>query len=40
VAAGIDCAVVAHGFTSSQDFSRATHRIDTLSELTQIVLEG
>jgi HAD superfamily hydrolase (TIGR01509 family) len=40
VAAGIECAVVAHEFTSSQDFSRATHRIDTLSELTQLVVAG
>ncbi|SKC58180.1 HAD family hydrolase [Krasilnikoviella flava] len=40
VAAGIDCAVVHHEFTSSQDFSRATHRIGTLAELTDLVLDG
>jgi HAD superfamily hydrolase (TIGR01509 family) len=35
--AGIDCAVVRNGFTATQDFSRATHRIDTLGELESIV---
>lgn len=39
VAAGIDCAVVHHDFTRSQDFSLATHRIGTLAELTEIVLD-
>jgi HAD superfamily hydrolase (TIGR01509 family) len=39
VAAGIDCAVVHNAFTRSQDFSRASFRIDTLSELKDIVLE-
>lgn len=38
VAAGIDCVVVHHEFTKSQDFSQATHRIATLAELTDIVL--
>jgi len=38
VAAGIDCAVVHNDFTQSQDFSRATYRIDTLSELRDIIL--
>jgi HAD superfamily hydrolase (TIGR01509 family) len=38
VAAGIDCAVVHHDFTRSQDFSAATHRVAALSELTDIVL--
>ena len=38
VAAGIDCAVVHNEFTQTQDFSRATHRIVTLSELKGIVL--
>ncbi len=38
VAAGIDCAVVAHDFTSTQDFSRARYRIKTLGELRDIVL--
>lgn len=37
VAAGIDCAVVGNSFTATQDLSRATHRIDTLAELTSIV---
>jgi HAD superfamily hydrolase (TIGR01509 family) len=37
VAAGIDCAVVHHDFTQDQDLSLATHRIGTLSELTEIV---
>jgi HAD superfamily hydrolase (TIGR01509 family) len=37
VAAGIDCAVVHNDFTRGQDFSRATYRIDTLGELTDIV---
>ncbi|HET7430210.1 MAG TPA: HAD-IA family hydrolase [Nocardioides sp.] len=37
VAAGIDCAVVHNDFAVGQDFSRATHRIDTLAELTDIV---
>ena len=38
VAAGIDCAVVHNDFTQSQDFSRASYRIDTLSELKDIIL--
>lgn len=38
VAAGIDCAVVRNDFTASQDFSQATYRIDTLRELTDIVV--
>lgn len=37
VAAGIDCAVVHNDFTASQDFSDATHRIEALAELTEIV---
>ena len=40
VAAGIDCAIVHHDFTATQDFSRAGHRIKSLGELTEIVLEG
>ncbi|KQZ70441.1 HAD family hydrolase [Nocardioides sp. Root151] len=40
VAAGIDCAIVHNDFTKSQDFSRATHRIGSLSELTGIVLDS
>ena len=39
VAAGIDCAVVAYGFTASQDFSKATYRINNLAELVEL-LEG
>ena len=39
VAAGIDCAVVHHDFTRSGDFSEASYRIDTLTELKDIVLE-
>ena len=38
VAAGIDCVVVHNDFTADQDFSLASHRIDTLGELTEIVL--
>lgn len=38
VAAGIDCAVVHNAFTQGQDFSRASHRIESLSELTDIIL--
>ncbi|AKU15414.1 HAD family hydrolase [Luteipulveratus mongoliensis] len=38
VAAGIDCAIVHNDFTSSQDFSRASYRIETLRELKDIVL--
>ena len=38
VAAGIDCAVVHNAFTQSQDFSRASCRIDTLSEPRDIIL--
>ncbi|MDT0186140.1 HAD-IA family hydrolase [Microbacterium sp. ARD31] len=38
VAAGIDCVVVHHAFTASQDFSAATHRIGSLSELKSLVL--
>jgi len=38
VAAGIDCAIVHNDFTQLQDFSRASYRIDTLSELKDIIL--
>lgn len=37
VAAGIDCAVVHNDFTKTQDFSDATHRIDTLDGLRRLV---
>ena len=40
MAAGIDCAIVHNDFTEAQDFSRASHRIKSLGELTDIVLEG
>lgn len=40
VSAGIDCAVVHSDFTRDHDFSRATYRIDSLSELQEIVLEA
>jgi len=40
VAAGIDCAVVHHDFTASQDFTAATHRIRTLAELPALVHDG
>jgi hypothetical protein len=39
VAAGIDCAVVHHDFTRAGDFSEASYRIDTLTELKDIILE-
>lgn len=40
VAAGIDCAVVHHDFTAGQDFSLASHRIRSLSEVRGIVLDS
>lgn len=39
VAAGIDCAIVHNDFTAAQDFSRASYRIKTLSEVKDIVLD-
>jgi len=38
VAAGIDCAIVHNDFTKTQDFSQASYRIETLSELKDIIL--
>ena len=38
VAAGIDCVIVHNAFTQAQDFSQATHRIDSLSELKDLIL--
>ena len=38
VAAGLDCAAVHHPFTASQDFSLATYRVSSLSELAEEVL--
>ena len=40
VAAGIDCAVVYNDFTKTQDFSQASHRIETLRELKDIILDA
>ena len=39
VAAGIDCAIVHSDFTQESDFSEASHRINTLRELKDIVLD-
>jgi HAD superfamily hydrolase (TIGR01509 family) len=39
VAAGIDCAVVHNAFTASQDFAGAAHRIGSLMELKDVVLQ-
>ena len=38
VAAGIDCAIVYNDLTKSHDFSQASHRIETLIELKDIIL--
>ena len=38
VAAGIDCAIVGNDFTHGDDFSRADFRIETLSQLKEVVL--
>lgn len=38
VAAGIDCAVVHNEFARAQDFSRASHRINSLMELKDLIL--
>lgn len=40
LAAGIDCAIVHHDFTSSQDFTGARHRIQTLAELPDLIRDG
>jgi HAD superfamily hydrolase (TIGR01509 family) len=40
VAAGIDCAIVHNEFTEAHDFSQASHRISTLIELREIILDG
>ncbi|MCY3505081.1 MAG: HAD-IA family hydrolase [Chloroflexi bacterium] len=40
VAAGIDCVIVHNDFTKSHDFSQASYRIDTLSELKGIILNA
>ena len=38
VAAGIDCAVVHHPFTATQNFDAATYRIGSLAELKELLL--
>jgi HAD superfamily hydrolase (TIGR01509 family) len=38
VAAGIDCVVVDNDFTRGQDFSQAKYRINTLTELKDLIL--
>ena len=38
VAAGVDCAAIHHPFTATQDFSLATYRIGSLSELAEQLL--
>jgi HAD superfamily hydrolase (TIGR01509 family) len=38
VAAGIDCVIVHNDFTGADDFSQASYRIETLSELRDIIL--
>ncbi|MBV1849986.1 HAD family hydrolase [Catellatospora tritici] len=40
VAAGIDCVIVHNDFTKAQDFSQASHRIETLTELKDIILKA
>ncbi|GHJ47911.1 haloacid dehalogenase [Catellatospora sp. TT07R-123] len=39
VAAGIDCVIVHNEFVKAQDFSQASHRIETLAELKDIILK-
>ena len=38
VAAGIDCVIVYNDFTKTHDFSQASYRIETLTELKDIIL--
>jgi HAD superfamily hydrolase (TIGR01509 family) len=40
VAAGIDCVIVHNDFTRAHDFSQASYRIETLSELKDVILSG
>jgi HAD superfamily hydrolase (TIGR01509 family) len=40
VAAGIDCVIVHNDFTKAQDFSQASHRIETLIELKDLILQA
>lgn len=37
VAAGIDCAIVHNEFTKTQDFSQASHRIQSLSDVKDLI---
>jgi HAD superfamily hydrolase (TIGR01509 family) len=39
VAAGIDCAIVYNDFMKAHDFSQASHRVETLIELKDIILK-
>jgi HAD superfamily hydrolase (TIGR01509 family) len=39
LAAGVECAVVHHEFTQTQDFTGAHHRVRTLAEVVDIVLD-
>ena len=39
VAAGIDCAIVHNDFTQASDFSTASHQLNSLRELKDIVLD-
>jgi hypothetical protein len=38
VAAGIDRVIVENRFTTSQEFSRATHRVTNLAELSDLIV--
>jgi HAD superfamily hydrolase (TIGR01509 family) len=40
VAAGIDCVIVHNDFTQGQDFSQASYRIETLSQLKDIIVKA
>lgn len=40
VAVGLDCAIVHNDFTAGHDFSQASYRIDSLAELTDIILNS
>lgn len=40
VAAGIDCVIVHNNFTKTHDFSQASYRIKTLTELKDIILNN
>jgi HAD superfamily hydrolase (TIGR01509 family) len=40
VAAGIDCVIVHNDFTQGQDFSRASYRVESLSQLKDIIVNA